>query len=187
MGERERERYSFIHEYIYNSNKLLSDAKSISSSSSSTDTVHSEENLEDRERYLQLNTPEPEDDGSTVLQSSAQNDNHYHRNHIYTIPRMEEVNPQCGKSWIHNSDQIETEKRSKAAYSAFHWKESWNIRETRVVALDASLHCMNSQLDRSDTMLTSVGERQTPTNTTSVQSSNEDEVVSPQVAGLHSR
>lgn len=100
---------------------------------------------------------------------------------------MEEVNPQCGKSWIHDSDQMETEKRSKSAYSAFHWKESWNIRETRVVALDASLHSMNSQLDRSDTMLTSVGERQTPTNTTSVQSSNEDEVVSPQVAGLHSR
>lgn len=159
----------------------------MSSSSSSTDTVHSEENLDNTERYLQLNTPEPEDGGGTVLLSPAQNANHYHRNHMYTIPRMEEVIPQYGKSLIHESDEMETEKRSKAAYGAFHWKESWNIRETRVVALDTSLQSMNSQLERSETMLTSVGERQTSTNATSVQSSYEDEGVSSQVAGLHSR
>lgn len=149
--------------------------------------MHSEENLEDTERYLQLNTPEPEDGSSTVLQSPAQNANHYHRNHMYTIPRMEEVIPQYGKSLIHKSNEMETEKRSKAAYGVFHWKESWNIRETRVVALHTSLQSMNSQLERSDTMLTSVGERQTSTNATSVQSSYEDKGVSSQVAGLHSR
>lgn len=159
----------------------------MSSSSSSTDTIHSEENLEDTERYLQLNTPEPEDGGSTVLEPSAQSANYYNRNHIYTIPRLKEVNPQYGNPSIQESDKMETEKMSKAAYGAFHWKESWNIRETRVVALDASLHSMDSQHERSHTMLTSVGERQTPTKATSVQSSHEDEVVSPQVAGLHSR
>lgn len=183
FGERERE----IPLYMHIQFKLTSDAKSMSSSSSSTDTVHSEENLEDTERYLQLNTPEPEDGGGTVLLSPAQNANHYHRNHMYTIPRLEEVNPQYGKSLIHELDEMETEKRSKAASGAFHWKESWNIRETRVVALDTSLQSMNSQLERSETMLTSIGERQTSTNATSVQSSYEDEGVSSQVAGLHSR
>lgn len=100
------------------------------------DIVYFEENLEDIERYLQLNILELEDGGGIVLLLLVQNVNYYYRNYMYIIFRMEEVIFQYGKFLIYELDEMEIEKRLKVVYGVFYWKESWNIREIRVVVFD---------------------------------------------------
>ncbi|XP_061187616.1 uncharacterized protein LOC133195703 [Saccostrea echinata] len=118
-----------------------------SSSSTSIDSLQLEN--EEETIYPSQKIPEQEqlEENNNITSSrttTPYRNTEYHRNPLYVIPRIDGVNNQNEGVIIERSDIREncsslTEFVESGNYQKFHWADSWNVKETRIVS-----HCQTS-------------------------------------------